>query len=174
MSWVGTAWCRKKDINPILIFCFTFLLTLHELPYCSAAFMTMFSCSSCDFSTSGRGPLYHPSTGVTAQCDHSHPVSRLRTKSTRRESTAQGSWLRTRLRLVFFCSARLAALPPPERRPHRRGHVLLTSAVALGRIPGRLHLCGQEGRVLGGHRPRSHHGHSGVTCWERRESLACF
>lgn len=69
------------------------------------------------------------------------------------------------------CSAHLAAVPPPERWPHRRGSLLLASAVAVGRLPGCVHLCGQESGIVGRDCSRSCDGHSGIACRERCESL---
>lgn len=69
------------------------------------------------------------------------------------------------------CSAHLAAVPPTERRPHRRGSLLLASAVAVGRLPGCVHLCGQESGIVGRDCSRSCDGHSGIACRERCESL---
>lgn len=63
-------------------------------------------------------------------------------------------------------SAHLAALPDPERGPHRRGPLILARAVALGRLPRRVHLGGQEGVDVGGSCSRSHHGDRGVPCGE--------
>lgn len=77
----------------------------------------------------------------------------------------------SRLKVALSCSAHLAALPPSERRPHRRGRLLLTGAVAVGRLPGRVHLRGQESGIMGRDRSRSCDGHSGVACGEWCESL---
>lgn len=75
------------------------------------------------------------------------------------------------LKVSLSCSAHLAALPPSERRPHRRGSLLFTSAVAVGRLPGCVHLRGQESGIVGRDRSRSRDGHSGVACREWCESL---
>lgn len=79
---------------------------------------------------------------------------------------------RERLNLIScLCrSARVAALPPSERRPRRRGRLLCARAVAVGRLPGRVHLRGQEGGVVGRRRARPRDGDGGVARGERRES----
>ena len=58
-------------------------------------------------------------------------------------------------------AARVAALLTAARRQHRGRFLLLLSAVALVWLPGRFHLCHQEGCLLGRRRAGPRHGHCG-------------
>lgn len=71
------------------------------------------------------------------------------------------------LKVSFSSSAHLAALPSSEWRSHRRGSLTLTSAVAMVRLPGRVHLCGQESGIMGRDCSRSCDSHSGIAGRER-------
>lgn len=72
---------------------------------------------------------------------------------------------------ALACSAHLAALPSTERRPHWCCCLLFTCAVAMGRLPGCLHLCGQDSSIMGRDCSRSCDGHSGIASREWRESM---
>lgn len=73
--------------------------------------------------------------------------------------------------LCFMFTAHLAALPSSEWGLCGRGGILLTCALALGRLPGCFHICGQESCIMGGRRSGSCHGYSGLASREWRESF---